>query len=306
MVNSGQFDGLPSRGRQGARSPTGSRSAASAGGRVNYRMRDWLISRQRYWGTPIPMLYCQTRRHRAGARRPSCRCCCPRTPSSRADRREVTRSPRARAFVNTTCPTCGGPARRETDTMDTFMDSSWYFLRYARPGLRPGARLRRARRSTTGCRSTSTWAASSTPSCTCCTPASSCGCCATWAWSSFSEPFTRLYNQGEVLGPDGKRMSKSHGNVVNPDDYVQRDGRRRGARLADVPWAVGPGRSDQHVGPGRHSGLAARPVEPGHGAVPDARRPARPTPTCGARCTPRSRASPRTSKGSASTRSSRS
>ena len=131
MVNSGQFDGLPSR-RARSRSPSGSRQQGIGQRTVNYRLRDWLISRQRYWGTPIPMVYCE------GAcgivpvpeDGPAGRCC-RRTPSS--SRPASRRWPRTRRFINATCPTCGGPARRETDTMDTFMDSSWYFLRYADP-----------------------------------------------------------------------------------------------------------------------------------------------------------------------------
>src|SRR6202051_2920203 len=107
---------------------------------VNYKMRDWLVSRQRYWGTPIPIVYCPTDgivpvpenqlpvRLPAGVDLQS-------STVSEALSNPLASSP---GFVNTTCPICGGPARRETDTMDTFMDSSWYFLRYTSPGYDDG------------------------------------------------------------------------------------------------------------------------------------------------------------------------
>jgi leucyl-tRNA synthetase len=129
MVNSGPFTGLPS--RPGREAVADSLEREGIGRRaVNYRLRDWLISRQRYWGTPIPILYCDR---------------CGIVPVPEADlpvilpmNVEITMkggSPLARVpeFVRASCPRCGGVARRETDTMDTFVDSSWYFLRFTSP-----------------------------------------------------------------------------------------------------------------------------------------------------------------------------
>ncbi|MBI4537640.1 MAG: leucine--tRNA ligase [candidate division NC10 bacterium] len=135
MVHSGRFDGLASQAGKEAvcdaleRQRIGQRA-------VNYRIRDWLVSRQRYWGTPIPVIYCDA---------------CGIVPVPDRDLPvilppdvEITMSggsplARVETFVKTACPRCGGPARRETDTMDTFVDSSWYFLRFtsARETARP-------------------------------------------------------------------------------------------------------------------------------------------------------------------------
>jgi len=215
MVNSGQFTGLPS--------PEGKEKIADwleerkVGVRtVQYRLRDWLISRQRYWGTPIPMLYCDK-----DGIVPVPYEDLPVLLPEDAEFRPTGESPLLinESFVNATCPRCGGPARRETDTMDTFMDSSWYFLRYTDPhyDAPPGFDPEKA---------------------------------AYWmpvdqymggvehavmhllysrffmrvlrdlGLTEYSEPFMRLFNQGAILGTDGSRMSKSVGNVVNPDDYV--------------------------------------------------------------------------------------
>ncbi len=129
MVNSGPFNGLATpEGREAVVRHLEERGIGK--GAVNYRLRDWGISRQRYWGTPIPIIYCDE---------------CGAVPVPYTDLPvllptdvEITMkggSPLARVegFVNTRCPTCQGPARRETDTMDTFVDSSWYFLRFCNP-----------------------------------------------------------------------------------------------------------------------------------------------------------------------------
>ena len=214
MVNSGQFDGLPS--GQGKEAIADLVEARSWGTRaVSYRLRDWLISRQRYWGTPIPMVYCE----RCGTV-PVSGDELPVLLLSDADFRPTGESPLALndEFVNTTCPGCGHPARRETDTMDTFVDSSWYMERFTSPGydqgpFDPGAlanwmpvdqytggaehavmHLLYARFFTKALRD--------------------------MGLVNFGEPFLRLYNQGVILGEDHEKMSKSRGNVVNPDEYV--------------------------------------------------------------------------------------
>jgi len=132
MVNSGPYDGIPAADAIGR--ITADLAAQGRGSfAINYRLRDWLVSRQRYWGCPIPIVHC-----------PSCgevpvpdeQLPVP-LPDDVADFRPKGESPLAtvRDWVNVNCPRCGGAARRETDTMDTFVDSSWYFLRYT--GLDP-------------------------------------------------------------------------------------------------------------------------------------------------------------------------
>jgi leucyl-tRNA synthetase len=186
--------------------------------KINYRLRDWGISRQRYWGAPIPILYCEK---------------CGMVPE-REDRLPVVLpedvqisgkggSPLAEvaSFVNTTCPRCGGRARRDTDTMDTFVDSSWYFLRYCSPRYDQGMFERAAAEY--------------------------------WmpvdlyiggiehavlhllyarffikvlrdlGMIKLDEPFAALLSQGMVI-KDGAKMSKSKGNVVDPDDMISRFG----------------------------------------------------------------------------------
>jgi leucyl-tRNA synthetase len=220
MVSSGEFDGLYS--VEGREKVADAMQAAGIGTRsVKYRIRDWLISRQRYWGTPIPMIYCQGDCGIVPEKDENLPVLLP----DEADFGVTGASPLIGNpdFVNTTCPQCGGPARRETDTMDTFMDSSWYFLRYTDPSYpdAPGFDPRKVRY----------WL-----------PVDQymggvehavmhllysrffIKALRDMGLIDFSEPFLRLYNQGIILGADGQRMSKSRGNVVNPDEYVERYG----------------------------------------------------------------------------------
>jgi leucyl-tRNA synthetase len=185
---------------------------------VNYRLRDWLISRQRYWGCPIPIVYCEE-------------CGLQPVPAEQLpvvlpdieDYAPHGRSPLAAAedWVATECPACGGPARRETDTMDTFVDSSWYFLRYC------DARNETAAWDPAALRQ---WM-----------PVDQyiggvehailhlmyarffCKALADLGQLHFQEPFKALFTQGMVT-KDGAKMSKSKGNVVSPASIVERYG----------------------------------------------------------------------------------
>ena len=161
VENSGEWSGLPS---EEARRKMAAYAERAGFGKaaITFRIKDWGISRQRYWGTPIPVIHC-----------PKCGVVPvpeDQLPVVLPDRIEITgtgRSPLENVpeFVNVTCPQCGGPARRETDTMDTFIDSLLVFLPLLRSAQRPACRSIR-RRSRTGSRSISTSAAWSTPSCT--------------------------------------------------------------------------------------------------------------------------------------------
>ncbi len=242
QVNSGQFNGMPN--AEGYEAIADHVEQQSWGKRtVGYRMRDWLISRQRYWGTPIPIVYCND----CGAQ-PVSYDQLPVVLPDDAQFKPTGESPLRYhdGFLHTTCPGCGGPATRETDTMDTFVDSSWYFLRYVSPDFTEGPfdparvgswnpvdqytggaehavmHLLYARFFTKVVRDL--------------------------GLIDFGEPFLRLFNQGVVLS-DHMKMSKSRGNVVAPDEYVHELG-------ADVvrlylmfmgPWEGGGDWSDSGI-----------------------------------------------------------
>jgi leucyl-tRNA synthetase len=214
LVNSGRFSGMPA--------PDGMRAivewladVGKARATVTYRIRDWLISRQRYWGTPIPVIYCD----RDGI-----------VPVADADL--PVRLPETvdyagsgdnplrgdAAFVNVTCPRCGEPARRETDTLDTFIDSSWYWFRYLSPNYEEGPfdpalveRWTPVHQYTGGAEHAVMHLLYSRFF----TKAM-----ADVGLFSQREPFLRLFNQGQILSPDGDRMSKSRGNTQDPDELI--------------------------------------------------------------------------------------
>jgi len=242
MVNSAQFNGLPN--EQGKEAVSDFMETKGYGKRTTtYRLRDWLISRQRYWGAPIPIVYC-----------PKCGVVAvpekdlPVLLPEDAEFKPTGESPLkyCASFVNTTCPRCGGHAQRETDTMDTFMCSNWYFLRYTSPGYDKGPfepqklaywmpvdqytggaehatmHLFYARFFTKAIRD--------------------------MGLVKFGEPFTRLFNQGTVvLG--GAKMSKSRGNVVTPDEYVEKMGADtvRAYLMFVGPWDQGGGWDDSGI-----------------------------------------------------------
>jgi leucyl-tRNA synthetase len=217
MVNSGPHDGLAS--EAGKRAVVRALADKNAGeARVHYRLRDWLISRQRYWGAPIPMVHCS----RCGIQ-PVPESDLPVLLPEQVEFKPTGESPLLsnQAFLETKCPKCGGPARRETDTMDTFVDSSWYFLRFLNPSSESA-------------------------------PFSS-DMVNRWlpvnqyiggvehailhllysrfivkvfrdmGLVSFAEPFERLFTQGMIC-KDGHKMSKSKGNVVAPDGLIEKYG----------------------------------------------------------------------------------
>jgi leucyl-tRNA synthetase len=217
LVNSGEFTGLPApKGKQAITAWLAERELGEA--TIGYRLRDWLLSRQRYWGCPIPIVHCDA-------------CGIVAVPDDQLpvvlpeieDYTPKGRSPLAAAedWVATTCPSCGGPARRETDTMDTFVDSSWYFLRYADARNDDAAwdpqivdywlpvkqyiggiehavlHLLYARFFTKVLND--------------------------MELLGFREPFSRLFTQGMIYR-HGAKMSKSKGNVVSPDEAIARYG----------------------------------------------------------------------------------
>ncbi len=218
MINSGEFDGLST--AEGKKAVLDYLNKRGLGGvKVNYRLRDWSVSRQRYWGAPIPIIHCDH---------------CGAVPVPEEDLPvklpyDVNFTPdgqsplrKCESFISTTCPKCGRPAHRDPDTLDTFVCSSWYYLRYpdSKNSDKPfdpqiinkmlpvdkyvgGAEhacmhLLYSRFITKALRD--------------------------MGYLNFDEPFKSLVHQGLILGSDGEKMSKSKGNTVNPDKFVDEYG----------------------------------------------------------------------------------
>jgi len=220
-INSGFLNGMPT---QKAIATVCKYAIDNGIGRatVSYRMRDWLISRQRYWGCPIPMVYCKGACGIVPVPENQLPVLLP--PMKEYQPSGTGRSPLANVpeFVNTTCPKCGGPATRETDTLDGFACSSWYFLRFASPREDRAAFDRKA---------VDYWL----PVDLYVGGAEHAVMHLLYArmWTkvmfdagliNFKEPFPVLRNQGVVWAPDGQRMSKSKGNVVTPDAMIDKYG----------------------------------------------------------------------------------
>ncbi len=218
LVNSGEYSDLPA--DEGGRRILADLEARGAGRTaVTYRLRDWLFSRQRYWGTPFPIIYCEV-----DGIVPVPDDQLPVLLPDQVDYRGSGENPlnRDEAFLRVDCPVCGRPARRETDTMDTFMDSSWYWFRYLSHDKEDGPIDRTMVDAWTAVDQYTGGAEHAVMH---------------LLYSRFftkamrdiglvgqDEPFKRLFNQGQILGADGERMSKSRGNVQDPDDLVARYG----------------------------------------------------------------------------------
>ncbi len=269
LIESGPFSGMPS---ETARDAIAGWLEARGSGRsvVRYRLRDWLISRQRYWGPPIPIVYC-----------PDCGTVpvpedelpvvLPHVDDFRPTGTGVSPLASAESFVRTDCPSCGGSARRETDVSDTFFDSAWYFLRYPSSDVHDRA-----------------WDPNRTERML---PVDSYAGgpehvmrhhlyarFVTHALNDlglvpFAEPFPHLRLHG-MLTKDGAKMSKSRGNVVNPDRYIAEHGAdvTRMYLLFIGPWDEGGDFSDAGIAGierflRRAWRLVTEPHEPGGGGV---------------------------------------
>ncbi len=217
MVNSGPFDGEPTPASI-AKVATWLREEGRGEPAITFRLRDWLLSRQRYWGAPIPIVHCETCGEVAVPDEEL-----PVLLPDDVDFQPGGESPLARhpSWSKVACPTCGGDARRDTDTMDTFVDSSWYFFRYCSPGFEGGPFRREdvdrwmpANQYTGGVEH----AILHLLYCRFFTKA-----LYDFGLVGFTEPFPRLMNQGQVIY-DGASMSKTLGNVVEPMPIVERWG----------------------------------------------------------------------------------
>ncbi|MDO8481574.1 MAG: class I tRNA ligase family protein [bacterium] len=215
LTGSGSFDGV---------STSDARIAITAKfgiKKTTYKLRDWIVSRQRYWGVPIPVIHCK----KCGSVAVEDKNLPVKLPEVKDYLPEGSgKSPLAKVakFVKVKCPKCGENAERETDTLDTFVDSSWYFLRYTDPKNKKEFAAKNKQKNwmpvdlySGGAEHTTMHVLYSR----------------FWHKALFdlglvadSEPYVRRMNRSLILGPDGQKMSKSRGNVIDPDDIVARFG----------------------------------------------------------------------------------
>lgn len=222
LINSGEFNGITSEKAK-------KEITELIGGKIKtqYKLRDWVVSRQRYWGVPIPIIHCEKCGPQASPEK--------ELPVKLPEIKDYLptgegRSPLAKAekWLKVKCPNCKGWAMRETDTLDTFVDSSWYFLRYTDP---------KNKKSFADAKKISSWI-----------PVDlysggaehttmhllysrfwykamfDCGLFGGSTAKLGDEPYAKRMNRGIILGPDGQKMSKSKGNVIDPDEYVKKFG----------------------------------------------------------------------------------
>lgn len=218
LINSEKYDGLTS--EEAREKMTAWLSEKGIGGqKINYRLRDWLVSRQRYWGAPIPIVYCEK---------------CGEVPVPEKDLPVVLpddvdflptgESPlvKSKKFHRVRCPQCGAEARRESDTMDTFVCSSWYYLRYSDPKNSNEFASKKALKRWlpvdiyVGGAEHSVLHLLYSRFFT--------KVLHSLGFVDFDEPFLKLRHQGIILAEDSRKMSKSFGNVINPDDVVNEYG----------------------------------------------------------------------------------
>lgn len=204
--------------------------------KVNYKIRDWLISRQRYWGAPIPIIHCE-KDGAVAVPDDQLPVELPEVESYQPKGEGTSVLASVESWVNTTCPKCGGPAKRETDTMDGFACSSWYFLRFADPynnnepfnkekadfWLPVDDYIGGAEHAVMHLLYARMWTKVMFDA----------------KMINFDEPFKALRNQGMILAPDGRKMSKSWGNVIAPDEIIDQGYGADAIRLMELfigPW----------------------------------------------------------------------
>jgi leucyl-tRNA synthetase len=235
MVNSGEYDGLATADAR-EKIVADLETKGMAREVTNYKIRDWLISRQRYWGAPIPIIHCPE--HGAVlVPKDQLPVVLPEVESYQPNGEGTSVLAGVTDWVNTTCPTCGGPAKRETDTMDGFACSSWYFLRFADPHndteafskdkakfwLPVDDYIGGAEHAVMHLLYARMWTKVMYDA----------------DLIDFQEPFSTLRNHGMILAPDGQKMSKSKGNVIAPDELIGQGYGADSIRIMELfigPW----------------------------------------------------------------------